>query len=216
MPEFRNVQVFQKYSPGFMITPSGGVSLTSVAPIQFGSDGAEASVGAFVGVIAGVIVVSMLVSGVVVGRLTTTVSESRACTVCATAVERADWSREGDPHAAASHAIPINVLSNLYLRRPNIQIPFCSAGGSDGAALIIPVLKKAPDCNVGRSSVYGNSTRGLTHTAQSCPAEPFARTARANCTFFPPMLLKSTSIFRNVPSQVSVHSWSGLSKPASV
>jgi hypothetical protein len=128
-----------------MMTPSGGVSLTSVAPIQFGSDGTEASVGALVGVTAGVTVVSMLVSGVVVGRLTTSVSESRACTVCATAVEMSDWACDGGPHAAATHAIPINALINLYLRKPNIQIPFCSSGGSDGAALIIPFLKKAPD-----------------------------------------------------------------------
>ena len=73
-----------------MITPSGGVSLASVAPIQFGSDGAQASVGALVGVTAGVSVVSILVSGVVVGMLTTSVSESRACTVRATAVEISD------------------------------------------------------------------------------------------------------------------------------
>src|SRR5687767_4261030 len=122
-----NVQVFQKYSPGFRITPSGGVSATSVAPIQFGSDGAEARVGALVGITVGPVVTPLLISGVVVGTLTTSVNESRACTVCATAVEMSDWVCEGDPHAATSHAIPINVLSNLYLRGPNIQIPFCSS-----------------------------------------------------------------------------------------
>jgi hypothetical protein len=122
-----NVQVFQKYSPGFMITPSGGVSATSVAPIQFGSDGAEARVGALVGVIACVALTSLLISGVRVETLTTSVSESRACTVCATAVEMAEWSWEGDPHALVSHTIPIKVLSNLYLREPNIQIPFFSS-----------------------------------------------------------------------------------------
>ena len=54
------VQVFQKYSPGFKSTPSGGFSLTKVALTQFGSDGAETRVAALVGVIAGVSGVSRL------------------------------------------------------------------------------------------------------------------------------------------------------------
>ena len=81
------VQVFQKYSPGAKIVPSGGFSPTRFAATQFGSDGAETSVGALVGVRAPPAVAVTLIGGVIVGAIAISVSDWPACTVWATDVE---------------------------------------------------------------------------------------------------------------------------------
>jgi hypothetical protein len=123
---FWRVQVFQKYSPGFKITPSGGFSLTKVALAQLGSDGAEARVAAEVGVMAGVSVVSRLGAGdvcAVVGVASAiSVRDSPAWTVCATEVAIADCD---EPQAETSNTKLINGTNVLYIRRSDITLPFC-------------------------------------------------------------------------------------------
>jgi hypothetical protein len=75
VPVLSKVQVFQKYSPGRKILPSGGSSLTNSAFAQFGSEGADANVGALVGVMTDAGVVFGLGSGVWVGATASAVSD---------------------------------------------------------------------------------------------------------------------------------------------
>src|SRR5688500_11060055 len=83
VPVLSRVQVFQKYSPGGKIVPSGGFSPMREAETQFGSEGAAASVDVMAGTVTvvGVRVDSIVVCGVSVGRTAISVNDLSACTV---------------------------------------------------------------------------------------------------------------------------------------
>jgi hypothetical protein len=107
------------------MTPSGGFSLTREALAQLGSAGAEASVGAAVGVTAGTgVPAGRVACGVSVGRLDTSVSDSPACTVWATAVEIVDSSPAWEPHAETSSIHPTSAARILYFPNSCIHISF--------------------------------------------------------------------------------------------
>src|SRR5215216_2763621 len=126
--------------------PSGGFSPTRVALAQFGSTGAAAaSVGRFVGVTAmAVVSTGSVTCGVMVGKLATSVNDSPAWTVCATAVEITVSCCTGEPHAAASSIKLTITTTNLQFRNSDIQISFLRGCCIQTGEFIIPFNKKTP------------------------------------------------------------------------
>jgi hypothetical protein len=91
-------------------------------------------VGAFVGVAAdneGVTAGSVTL-GVDVGRLATSVSDSPASTVCATAVEMVASESTEDPHAEINSIHPTSIASPLRFPSSDIHISFLVQVHSSG------------------------------------------------------------------------------------